>query len=154
MGDISVFNIVMRFFHIFAVVIAVGGSIFTAFVVLPATHVLTPETRDNFYEIARKRSAKLVALSIGLLLITGFYNYLVVQMPMHQGQVVYHALMGVKILLAFLVFFIASAVTGKSPAFEKIRATRKRWIRMQILASVAIIAIGAVLRAIPPIGHH
>ncbi|HUN81041.1 MAG TPA: hypothetical protein VMV81_05960, partial [Phycisphaerae bacterium] len=84
MGDISVFNIIMRFFHIFAVVMAVGGSIFTAFVVLPATHVLTPETRDNFYEIARKRSATLVALSIGLLLITGFYNYLMVQMPMHK----------------------------------------------------------------------
>ena len=154
MGDISVFNIIMRFFHIFAVVMAVGGSIFTAFVVLPATHVLPPEARENFYEIARKRSATLVALSIGLLLITGFYNYLMVQMPMHKGQAVYHALMGVKILLAFLVFFIASAVTGKSPAFEKIRSARRKWIRLQILASLAIIAIGAVLRAIPPMGHH
>ena len=153
MSDISIFNIVMRFFHILAVVTAVGGSIFTAFVVLPATHVLPPETRDNFYEIVRRRSAMLVALSIGVLLITGFYNYIVVQVPMHRGQGIYHGLMGVKILLAFVVFFIASAVTGKSPAFAKIRAARKRWIRMQLLASLAIIAIGAVLRAIPPTGH-
>ena len=149
MDDLNVLHIVMRFFHIFAAVTAVGGTIFTAYVVIPATHVLTAETRDNFYEIARRRSAKLVAFSISLLLITGFYNYLMVQMPLHRGQGLYHGLMGVKIFLAFLVFFIASAVTGKSPTFAKIREYRKRWIRLQILASVAIIALGAILRAIP-----
>ena len=152
MDDISVLNVTMRVFHILAVVTAVGGSIFTAFVVLPATHVLPPETRENFYEIARRRSAMLVALSIGLLLITGFYNYIFNEIPIHHGQPIYHGLMGVKIILAFVVFFIASAVTGKSPMFAKIRENRKRWIRMQLLASIAIIVIGAVLRAIPH-GH-
>jgi len=149
MPDIDVLNIIIRWLHITGAVIAVGGAVFAAFVLLPAVHPIPPEVRPSFNEAIRKGYARLVMIAITLLVISGFYNYLRNEVPAHKGQPAYHAIMGVKILLAFIVFFLASALTGKARAFEKIRERRKRYLTINLLLGFAIIALGAVLRAIP-----
>jgi uncharacterized membrane protein len=99
----------------------------------------------------RKGFARLVMIAIALLLVSGFYNYLTVELPQHKGQAIYNVTMGIKILLAFAVFFFASALTGKSTAFEGLRKKRKRWLTLNILLALAVIALGAFLRAVPDI---
>lgn len=151
MADINWLGVIIRFAHIFGAIIAVGGAIFAAFVVFPAAHVVPEESRAHFNEMIRKGFARLVMIAITLLLVTGFYNYLVVELPLHKGQAIYNATMGVKILLAFAVFFFASALTGKSAAFEGLRKKRKRWLTLNILFALAVVALGAFLRAVPDI---
>lgn len=151
MADINWLNVVVRVLHILGAVIAVGGAIFAVFAVLPAVQVIPDESKKHFHEEVRRRFALLVMISITLLLLSGFYNYLVNEVPAHKGQSAYNALMGIKILLAFGVFFLASTLTGKSPAFEKMRKKRKRWMTLNILLALIIISIGAVLRAMPDV---
>lgn len=131
--------------------VAVGGAIFTLFAVMPAVQVIPDDAKGYFHKALLGRFGKLLMFSIGLLLLTGFYNYLVNERVAHKGQAIYHGLMGAKILLALGVFFIASVLTGSSPAFEGLRKKRKRWLTLNVLMALAVVAIGAVLRAIPPV---
>jgi uncharacterized membrane protein len=142
-------SLAMRWFHVAGAVIAVGGAIFARFVVLPSMRELPEESRTGFHEAVRRRFARLVMLAIALLLISGFFNYLRNELPAHKGQSVYHALMGVKILLAFVVFFLASALVGRSPAMEGLRKSRKLVLGINVVLGMTILAIGAYLRAMP-----
>jgi uncharacterized membrane protein len=151
MENIDVLSVIFRWMHITGAVIAIGGAVFAAFVLLPAVHPIPAEVRPSFHEAIRKGYARLVMIAIVLLVISGFYNYLRNEVSLHKGQPVYHAIMGVKILLAFIVFILASALTGKSRAFEKIRERRKRYLSINLLLGFIIIALGAILRAIPDV---
>lgn len=151
MEDINWLNVVSRFLHITAAMIAVGGAIFALFAVLPAVQVIPEDAKGHFHKTLLRRFGMLLMFSIGLLLLTGFYNYLINERVAHKGQAIYHALMGVKILLALGVFFIASVLTGSSPAFEGMRRKRKRWLTVNVLMALAVVALGAVLRSIPPV---
>jgi len=149
MPHIDILNVIVRWMHIVGAVIAVGGAIFAAFVLLPAVHPIPQEARPSFLEAIRKGYARLVMIAVTLLVLSGFFNYIRNEMPAHKGQGAYHALMSVKILFAFIVFFLASALTGRSPAFEKFRQRRKRYLTLNILLAFTILALGAVLRAFP-----
>ena len=81
-------------------------------------------------------------IGITLLLVTGFYNYLAGDTKLPR----YHMFMGIKILLAFGVFFIASALTGRSPALEAIRRNRARWMTVLILLASAVVAVAGYLK--------
>jgi len=87
-----------------------------------------------------------VRAGIVLFLLTGIYNYIVVAIPKHRGDGFYHALMGIKILLAFGVFFLAEALVGRSKAFEGLRQARKTWLLVLVVLAFAIVAISSLLR--------
>jgi uncharacterized membrane protein len=150
MPPVDVVNVVFRLMHITGAVIAVGGAIFAAFVVLPAVHSIPQEARPSFHEAVRGRYAKLVLIAITLLVVSGFFNYIRNEVPAHKGQPAYHAIMGIKILLALVVFFLASALTGRSKAFEKVRERRKRYLAINLFLGLVIFALGALLRGMPP----
>jgi hypothetical protein len=42
-------------------------------------------------------------------------------------------------------------LTGRSPAFENVRRKRRFYLSVNVLLGLAIIALGAVLRAIPDV---
>src|SRR3569833_2588592 len=95
------FNVLMRWLHVAAAVAGVGGTIAMRFVVLPAL-----ERASNGAEVLnaiRPGFKKLIHSALGLLLLTGFYNYLVVAAKsLHKLQDAgislpqYHAVMGIK----------------------------------------------------------
>lgn len=149
MGDISVLGVVMRWLHISGAIVAVGSSIVTLVALLPSMQGLPDETRSSLHESIRKRLAMLFMIGITALLVSGFYNYLLNEIPQHRGDGPYHGLMGVKILMAFVVFFFGSALVGRSAAFEGIRRKRRRWLTVNIVLALIIVAIAAVLRAMP-----
>lgn len=89
---------------------------------------------------------KFVHGGILLFLISGFYNYLVIARPMHPGDKIYHMLMGIKILLAFVIFFFASALVGRSKAFEGMRRNAKAWQLLMIVLAAVIVGISGYLK--------
>ena len=145
MEEISPIAILMRWLHITGAIVAAGGSIFALFAVAPALTGLEDGVRKELHENIRRRFARLFMAAVAALLVSGFYNYVTAEIPKHQGQGLYHGLMGGKIILAFGVFFLGSALLGRAKALEGIRRRRKRWMMLNVFLVLVIVALAAVL---------
>lgn len=138
-------DVLSRWVHIGTAVVVVGGSVFMRFVLMRAAVQLPSDSRDLLGEAVQGIWRKFVHVGIGLLLITGFYNY-VRGMPDHEGNGLYHGLMGAKIMIAVAVFLLAAALTSRSKASEPIRKKRKQWLGVTILLATIVIALAGVLK--------
>lgn len=133
--------VLSRWVHVGTAIVLLGGSVFQRFVVMPSARTLPEEEHKQLRERIMMRWKKFVMGGITLLIITGFYNYLSTK---HAGP--YHMLMGIKILLAFGVFFLASALTGRSAGLEPIRQNAGKWLGVLIALAAVVVAIGGYLR--------
>jgi hypothetical protein len=147
MGELALFT-TTRVLHIATAIVLVGGTFFVRFVLLPAA---TANLADDVH--AKLRAAilatwkKIVHLGVGLFIVTGAVNYgRVVVAGTHKGDPLYNALLGIKILLALAVFFIAEALVGKSAAFEGMRRNPRRWLMINLLLAAVIVAISGFLK--------
>src|SRR5215813_10700260 len=111
-------SLVSRWFHLVAAITAVGGTIFMRFALVPSIAVLSDEQRKSLHEQIRSRWAKLVMASIGFLLLSGLYNFILFLRDTKAPEwdqwrqscnSIYQMVFGIKFLLAMVVFFIASA---------------------------------------------
>ena len=139
-------DIVSRVVHVATAIVVLGGSIFIRFVLMPAAALLPEEEHRTLRHNIMGTWKVLVMIGVVLFLGSGFYNYLVVSLPNHRGDSPYNALMGIKILLAFGIFFLLSALTGRAPAFEGIRNNSKLWLNITILLGVLVVAIAGYLK--------
>src|ERR1700722_13037808 len=146
MDSIEILNVASRWLHIATAIVVLGGTVLMRFVLLPAAESLPQAEHDALRANVIARWKKFVMAGIALFLASGFYNYLVVSIPRHHGDHVYHALMGTKILLAFVVFFLASVLVGRSARFEPLRRQRKTWLLITILIAFLIVLISSYLR--------
>jgi uncharacterized membrane protein len=142
--------IISRWIHLFAVIVAVGGTVFMRLIVHPtAREVLPPDVGGQFGPTIVRRWSRVLHTCIALILLTGLYNT-IVQFPRHRGQPAYHSLWGVKVILALALFFIAIAIMGKSPAFEGMRKNRPMWMAVNIALAAIIVLLSNVLKNLPP----
>ena len=116
-----------RSVHVVTAIALVGGSVFMAVVLGPSADELGEETHNKLREQVVKRWKKFVHGGIGLFLLSGFYNYAVGMKP-HADDSLWKALVGVKMLIAFGIVFIASALVGRSKTFDGMRAQRAKWL--------------------------
>jgi uncharacterized membrane protein len=137
-----------RILHIGTAIVVVGGTFFVRFVLFPAA---TQSLPDDVH--ARLRTAvistwkKIVHAGIVLFILTGAINYYrVIAERSHKGDALYHALLGTKIILALVIFFIASALVGRSAAFEGIRRSAPKWMLVNLVLAALIIAISGFLK--------
>jgi uncharacterized membrane protein len=143
-------SVVFRWAHILAAVIAVGGTIFIRFVLMPtAAEVLGAEQHAAQRAAIMKRWQRWIMVCIALLLFSGLYNFVTLSLPRARGVPVYHALFGVKFLAALGVFFIASALTGRSKVFEGMRAHSRKWMTLNVILAVLVVLISGVLKNLP-----
>jgi len=139
--DFLPIDVLSRWVHVGTAITLVGGSLFLRFVLLPAaTSTLTEEEHDRLRASVIARWKRFVHGGIALFLLSGFYNYFRA-MPLHKGDKLYHPLIGTKILLALAVFFIASALVGRSPTFAAWRAKPRPWLMTLIVLSAVIVGI-------------
>jgi uncharacterized membrane protein len=144
--------LIFRWMHILAAAAAVGGTIFMRLALLPAAVSTLPDDQHrSLREAVRSRWAPVVMAAVAFLLISGFYNYLVYSTKLdiprpYRG--IYHGLFGVKFILAFIVFFLASALVGRSPAMDRFRQQAKLWQSVNLTLVVIIVLISGVLRTI------
>lgn len=137
-----------RIAHVYAAIVLGGGTVFVRFVLLPAASaVLSDELHAQLRARIVETWKKIVHTGIALLLISGFTNFFRVMADgSHKGDRLYHPLIGTKILLALAVFFIASALVGKSAKFEPIRRNAKMWLTVIVLLTAAIVCISGFLK--------
>lgn len=145
--DLALFT-TTRVLHVATAIVLVGGTFFVRFVLLPAAVANLP---DDMH--AKLRGAitatwkKIVHLGIALFIITGGINYYrVIAAGSHKDDKLYSALLGIKIILALAVFFIASALVGRSAAFEGMRRNPRRWLMVNLLLAGIIVAISGFLK--------
>lgn len=135
-----------RCLHVLGAIALFGGAIFMRYVLMPASSALSDQEQDALKKGITKRWKPFVHGGITVLFLSGLYNYLIVAAPLHNGDGKYHMLMGIKILLAMLVFFIASVLPGRIPALESMRRNAKLWLGVSILCSTIIVVIAGVLK--------
>jgi uncharacterized membrane protein len=145
----SFLPVILRFIHIAAAVAAGGATIFASAALLPAMSTLPEVDRLRLKEAIDRRWRVVVMACVTLLFVSGLVNFVLYQAPVHKGQSLYHALFGVKFLAAMVVFFLASALSGRAAAFAAIRANSRSWVGVAAVLVLAIVLISGVLRSIP-----
>jgi uncharacterized membrane protein len=139
-----------RWLHILSATLAVGVPIYVRFVLMPAANsTLDEEHHSRLREALIKRWRMIVHVLIVVFLATGLYNYLVVARWKDMSSELktrYHMLMGIKILIALVMFTISSALAGRSSLFAPLRQNAKLWLVVLILLGLGIIGISGVLR--------
>lgn len=116
------------------------------FVLAPAAAQLPDDAHAKLRELIIAKWKKFIHGGIALFLVSGFYNFLVGQVPLHRGDKLYHALMGTKILLALIVFFLASAMVGRSKTFAGMRSNPKLWQGVIVVLAALIIGISGFVK--------
>ena len=147
--------LLLRWMHIFGVVLLVGGLCFTRFALLPALADTEEDSREKLQESILRKWLPWVIIGITLLLVSGLANFLLFNSTVKsQGwgdgewmkQTSYHAIFGVKFLLALVVFYFASGLVGRGSGTAWIRSDRARWLGVTLGLAVAIIILSGWLR--------
>jgi uncharacterized membrane protein len=141
--------LLMRWAHVISAVVAVGGSFFIWLVLLPvAGRVLAAEQAGELRAALTKRWAKFVHTCILLFLVSGFYNYLVVTGPRHEGNGQYHMLFGIKFLLALVVFVLAVILTSSKPWSAKFKQN-PIFLTLLVVTSLIVVMLGGYMKLMP-----
>lgn len=146
---VDLIDIVSRIVHVTTAIVLVGGTVFSAFVLLPSANMLSKESHDLLAAEVKSRWKPYVHLGILLFLVSGFYNYFRA-MGLHKGDGLYHGLIGTKMLLAFAIFFIASALVGRSSKLQSMRENRAFWLKAMVLMAAVIVAISGFAKVRGP----
>ena len=134
-----------RAIHVSTAIALIGGSVFTLLVLMPAAKLLSDDAHATLAAAISSRWKRFVHVGILLFLATGFYNYFQA-MPLHKGDGLYHALVGTKIILALAIFFIASALVGRSAALETFRKNRALWLTILVVLATIIVLMSSFLK--------
>lgn len=139
--------LISRLAHILAAITLAGGLFYECAVVLPQINNLSG---GQTLRTMRGTWAKMVMVSALFLILSGFYNYFrIIQMD-KAGLVelpkFYHPLIGIKILLAFFLFFMTSLLAGRSAATERLQRKAAFWLPFNATVAVVIVVIACVLR--------
>ena len=147
--------LLLRWMHIFGAVLLVGGLCFSRFALLPALADTEEDSREKLQESIQRKWMPWVIIAITLLLVSGLANFLLFNSTVQsQGwgdgewmkQTSYHAIFGVKFLLALVVFYFASGLVGRDSGTEWMRSDRARWLGLTLGLAVAIIILSGRLR--------
>lgn len=146
--------LIMRWVHIFTAIVVVGGVLFYLLIYLPAARkALSEEERAKLWEPLMRRWKMFIHPPIILFLVSGFYTYLFVTRFDHEGQGIYHALFGMKFMLALGVFALGIIVTSTMSWSEKIRDKRWAW-SLLLLMSCAVVMIAGYMRVMPRVDSN
>ncbi len=63
-------------------------------------------------------------------------------------QKLYHMLFGIKVLAAFAVFFLASALAGRTAGMAPFRKNAKLWLSVLLALAVLIVVCGGIMRSL------
>ncbi len=138
-------DVISRVVHVGTAIVLVGGSAFSLLVLLPAMNKLSDDGRSTLVEAVTGYWKRFVHIGVLLFLVSGFYNYFQA-MKLHQGDGLYHALVGTKMILALVVFFIAAALVGRSAKLEGIRRQRRAWLQVLVLLAAVIVGISGFVK--------
>lgn len=138
-------DVVSRWLHVGTAIVLLGGATFMRCVLLPSARQLPDAEHERLRELVLGRWKRFVHGGILLLLLTGFYNYFQA-LPAEAFRKQYHMLVGIKILLAFAVFGLASVLVGRNQAFDALRRQPARALGGLLLLGFLIVGISGYLK--------
>ncbi len=144
-------DVLSRVLHVGTAIVLVGGTVFMRCVLMQAAAGLPEAEHNALRQRLLGRWKRVVHAGIGLLLLSGLYNYMQA-IPKHRGDGLYHGLLGTKMLLALAVFFLAAALVGRSEAFERMRQNRAKWMGVVIVLASLIVVISGFVKVRGPNG--
>jgi hypothetical protein len=142
-------DIALRWIHILSAITLVGGVFFMKFALLPGLATLSADQQKSTATAVRKFWSKCVMATSGLLLISGLVN--VARIMSTYGSNFdgpYHALLGVKILLALGVFWISAVLSGRSSTAEKFRQKESTWLSLNVVLAIAVVCVAGYMKTI------
>lgn len=140
-----VLDVISRITHVTTAIALLGGSIFSVLALQPAVASLSEDARENVIAGVTSKWKKIVHLGILLFLASGLYNYMRA-IGGHKGDGLYHMLIGTKMLLALVVFFLASALVGRSNGLKRFRDNRRKWTTIMVLIAMLIVCISGFVK--------
>lgn len=143
MNTQEIFALLSRWFHILPAILLVGGTLFMRLSLVPAA--LESEVTPEYRESVRRRWAKLVALSVLFLLVSGLYNSYLKAMGFKLGGL-YNGLLLVKIVLAFVIFYLASVLSGRSKTAQKFREREAHWLNILCVLMLSVVLIAGYMK--------
>lgn len=132
-----------RWLHIIPATILVGGTLFLRFSLVPAAIETNPS--NEFREAVRKRWARLVMLSILLLLLSGLYNAAQKAMN-YELSMVYNIMLLLKIILGLAVFYLLSVLSGRSARAKRLRERELYWLNITCALMIALVCIAGWMK--------
>ena len=142
-------TLIARWLHILSAALALGVPIYVRFVLMPAMGQLEEAQRNLLREAVTKRWRMFVHVMIVVFLLTGFWTFLGAKRWATfeaDDKFRYHLLFGIKVLIALAMFFISSALAGRSAALAGMRTNAKIWVGVLILLGLGIVGISGVMR--------
>lgn len=148
--DISdLIQLVFRWLHILSAITLMGGTLFMRFGLHPALDVLPADAQAALKAAVRSRWAKWVMASSGFLLLSGLVNTVLIIKGNTFGPYPYHALIGLKMLLALVIFFVASTLVGRSKNADKFREKAVFWLNLNLALATVVVMLGGFLKMVP-----
>lgn len=139
--------LVLRWAHILGAITLMGGAIFMRFALVPAAKTLADDAHAQLRAEVRKRWSKVVMLAIAVLLISGLVNFVLLTQQ-YKLEKPYHMFFGIKFLLALPIFYIASLLTGRSAAADRMRQNATLWLNVNLVLATAVVCIGGFLKSV------
>lgn len=143
-------DLILRWIHIFGAIMLVGSTIYLRCVHVPAKLLSGDELSEAYNEAQRRFWSRMVMIASGQLLISGIINVvLIVGDKTESPASPYHAILGVKFLLAMVVFFLAAAISGRKALAKKMQQKEKMWLTVNMVLAIIVVCMAGVMRLTP-----
>lgn len=143
----------LRWLHVMSAVIAAGGAFFQWLALHPTLATVETSVRVDVRERVASRWRGVVFLCIAILLVTGLANFVLFRAPAFRGASnagIYHALFGVKFLLALMAFHAAAVLALPGEKGARYRDRAAFWLNYLVALFAIILTLGVVLGRIAP----
>lgn len=143
-AKVSMLPALVQWVHVAAAVIGIGGMGFILLILLPSLRILSPDQRDLLFRRVMGRFRWVSWSVIILLIASGLGNVRLWAWDAPWGA--YWKWLTVKIVLSFLVFTIALALTIPLKFLDRFRARRQLWLTIAFALGLVVILLSAYLR--------
>ena len=146
MASLALIDLLSRWTHVGSVIVLVGGVVFQCCVLLPSVSVLADTQRDMLQQRVAQRWRAFALTLIALIVVSGLYN---MARRLESVTALWHALFGVKILLAVGFCFVVSALVGRSSRLASLRRHPAYWLRLAVALAAVTVMISGMLKFLP-----
>ena len=145
--DVEFLPLISRWLHILAAIVLMGGTVFLRFTVVPVLN--NEKDQESWFAPMRSSWSKLVMMSILFLLASGLYNTAIKSMTYELVGGPYLILLSIKILLALVIFFLVSVLSGRSRLAVKFRSEGSKWYNLTIAAMLLLVCVAGYMKSTP-----
>ena len=145
--DVEFLPLISRWLHILSAIILMGGTVFLRWTVVPLQ--IQEEDQEAWFAPMRASWSKLVMFSILFLLASGLYNTAIKSMTYELVGGPYLVLLTIKILIALVIFFLVSVLSGRSKLAVKFRSEGAKWYNLTIAAMLLLVCIAGYMKSTP-----